>query len=404
MPGSRTIRYRLILPLLVLAVLLASVGQTAADQPPIREPGRRIELTEASAPARTFVRARELPARTAQSATFVVQYDAAFQADPVAQAAFQRAVDIWSTLVTSPVPIVIEARWSVLGTSTLGSAGATYTLADFSGAPRTDTAYSAALANRIAGRDLYPDYTDIQAEFNSTKDWYFGTDGNTPSTKSDFVSVVMHEIGHGLGLADSFVYNTTTLVGTYGGSSSRPTAYDTFAVNGSGQTLISLGSGTLTLGLQLVGNQVYWNGAGGIAGAGGTRPRLYAPTTYSSSLVAHLDEATYPAGDPNSLMTPQLSRGEAIHDPGPIGLGMLADIGWSTSSSSPTATSTPAQTSTPTATRTVTRTPTATSPTVTPVASASPVATATPIAVPASGSPSKLYLPAAPRALVNITR
>ena len=42
---------------------------------------------------------------------------------------------------------------------------------------------------------------DIITSFNShaAVDWYFGTDGNTPSRRRDFVSVVLHEIGHGLG-------------------------------------------------------------------------------------------------------------------------------------------------------------------------------------------------------------
>ena len=34
-------------------------------------------------------------------------------------------------------------------------------------------------------------------------DWYFGTDGSTPFSQYDFVSVVMHEIAHGLNFAGS---------------------------------------------------------------------------------------------------------------------------------------------------------------------------------------------------------
>jgi len=57
--------------------------------------------------------------------------------------------------------------------------------------------------------------------------------------------------------------------------------------------------------------------------------RLYAPAAFQDgSSYSHLDEGTYLRGNPNALMTPALSSGEAVHDPGPIALGMLSDMGW----------------------------------------------------------------------------
>jgi len=47
--------------------------------------------------------------------------------------------------------------------------------------------------------------------------------------------------------------------------------------------------------------------------------------------------ARYPAGNPNSLMTPQIGAREAIHDPGPITRGIFEDIGWSVGPTTPTA-------------------------------------------------------------------
>lgn len=37
--------------------------------------------------------------------------------------------------------------------------------------------------------------------FNSNTNWYYGIDGNPPSTKYDLISTVLHEIGHGLGFS-----------------------------------------------------------------------------------------------------------------------------------------------------------------------------------------------------------
>jgi hypothetical protein len=67
----------------------------------------------------------------------------------------------------------------------------------------------------------------------------------------------------------------------------------------------------------------------GIRAAGGTRPVLYTPSTWEEgSSYSHLDEDTYPAGSPDSLMTPVLDLGEVVRDPGSVALGMLADVGW----------------------------------------------------------------------------
>ena len=46
------------------------------------------------------------------------------------------------------------------------------------------------------------------------------------------------------------------------------------------------------------------------------------------SSYTHLDEITFPAGDANAFMTPYYDNQEAVHDPGPIALGMLEDMGW----------------------------------------------------------------------------
>ena len=69
-----------------------------------------------------------------------------------------------------------------------------------------------ALANSRAGIDLSPGNNDIVAQFNSRIGttcafplvWYYGLNANPPSGALDFVSVVLHELGHGLGF-QSFV-------------------------------------------------------------------------------------------------------------------------------------------------------------------------------------------------------
>jgi hypothetical protein len=255
---------------------------------------------------------------------------------PEAQAAFQYAVDIWKSLIVTTVEIEIDAYWRPLAPNLLGTAGAYEFVRAFPNAP-TQNWYPIALANKLAGKDLAQAYPDIVANFSSDpKLWYFGTDGRVPSGKYDFVTVVLHEIGHGLGMSGTM---TVAGTGNWGTNYADKYAaiYDTLGVNGSGTNLVAgFKNRSLDLQKQLVSGSVFWGGDAGKLGANGAPPKLYAPKTWAAgSSYFHLDEATYPAGNPNALMTPGANSAEAAHSPGPIVLGMFADMGWTTSSTSP---------------------------------------------------------------------
>ena len=255
-----------------------------------------------------------------------------------ARAAFQFAVDIWASLIRSPVTIRIDATFEDRGgwedgSINLGGArpGNWW---NFSG-ERLWVAI--ALADKIAGRDLRSGEPDIFVRFNSNKEagWYFGTDTNTPSGKYDFVSVVLHEIGHGLGISSTSRMIETGLFSVEGALRSGPSharfpeAFDEFVVNGDGTAITEFSDPSAALREQFTGNNLFWNGSNGKLAYNGARPKLFAPTWWiQGSSFAHLDEETFQSGDPNSLMTPYFDRAEAIHSPGPIALGILDDIGW----------------------------------------------------------------------------
>lgn len=243
-----------------------------------------------------------------------------------AQAAFQYAVDIWASLLTSNVPIVVDATWSNLGGGTLGAAGANGYWINFSGAPEADTYYPAPLADKLAGYNIEPGAADIVAEFNSTTDWYFGTDGNTPGGQFDFVTVVLHELGHGLGVVG---FGDVSGGLGYVSFAGDPSIYDTFTENGSGTALTSYAEGSTTLATQLQSGNIFWNGPLAVANNGGNNPEMYAPGSWEpGSSYSHVDENTYPAGSGNSLMTPFVGQAESNHDPGGIIIGLMGDIGW----------------------------------------------------------------------------
>jgi uncharacterized repeat protein (TIGR01451 family) len=274
------------------------------------------------------------------TATITVDYVGSW--DAPAQAAFQYAVEIWESEINASVEIVVEAHWSAMGATSgiLGGAMGDM-VANFSNAPLANTWYPAALGHTMAGEDVndndgydfdgdqLDEDVEIYAEFNRNfADWYFGTDGNTPNDKWDFASVVLHEIGHGLGFAGSMRVDGG--IGDWGFGTPYPTTYDRFTKNGSGQLLITaFANNSAALAAQLQSDNLFFDGPNTNAANGGNPPKLYAPSSWEQgSSYSHLDEDTF-NGTGNALMTPVIFNGETNYDPGPITRGIFQDMGWS---------------------------------------------------------------------------
>jgi hypothetical protein len=138
--------------------------------------------------------------------------------------AIQHAAELWGQTLDSAAEIRIQVSFVPLActatTAVLGSAGTIQLLANFPGAAYPDTWYNAALANKRAGFDLLPGEAgtsadDIRARFNvnlgapgcfTGAGWYYGLDNNH-GRLTDLVTVVLHELAHGLGM-QNFVDET----------------------------------------------------------------------------------------------------------------------------------------------------------------------------------------------------
>jgi hypothetical protein len=266
-----------------------------------------------------------------KTANFEVQY-IGFPPDNQAKNAFQFAVDIWETQLVSPVPIRIQAQWGQLDNGVLGQAIWGSAFANFDGAQHLNTYYPVALAEKIAGHDLNdPTDPDIVATFNSGTNWYLGTDGNVPAGRMDLVTIVLHEIAHGLGFSDTYDgEGTQGSVGLENGSIAIPFVYDLFITNASNQNLYtSFFSPSAQLKTQLTSNNLSYNSPLAVATLG-SRPKVYAPNPFNQgSSIAHLDETFFSTpGDANKLMTPQIGTQEVIHSPGPLLKDIFSDMGW----------------------------------------------------------------------------
>ncbi len=273
-----------------------------------------------------------LKSATVNKSDIVVTYSSNFPEE--AKQAFEYAVSIWETIIESTVPIYVDATWKSLGETTLGSCSPNqdYFYANFENAPHPNIYYPVALAEKLSKTEITgKNVPDIYANFNSDADWYFSTDMNTPDSQYDFTTVVMHEMAHGLGFFGFFFVDGT--IGNYGyydyGDAST---FDLLVIKNNGDRLLDttlFPNQSTALKNALTSNALYNSSPTAKTDGGGYKPTLYAPSTWDDgSSVYHLNENTYPSSNANSLMTPFIGKAEAIHNPGPISAGIMADIGW----------------------------------------------------------------------------
>ena len=250
--------------------------------------------------------------------------------------AFQYAADIWGGLLSSSVTIRVGAQFNPLTcdatSAILGSAGPNTVYRDFSGAPVAATYYPGALANALHGSDL-DGLDDISAQFSSTigtlgclqgSGWYYGLDSNPPVGKIDFVSVLLHELGHGLGFLTFVNLSTGGKLAGFNDTFMRnledhgavPSDYPT--MNDAQRVTAS----THTANLHWTGANV--RAASGVLSAGkaGDHVQMFAPNPQQpGSSVSHWDTAL----TPNQMMEPMYTG--ALHSPG-LELPLFQDIGW----------------------------------------------------------------------------
>jgi hypothetical protein len=161
------------------------------------------------------------------------------------QRVYQYAMALWGNVLGTDAPVLIEASFPALActatSATLGSAGAIWVASD------SQRYYHGSLTNALVGSDLVPSLAEIRARFNpnlgaptclSGSGWYLGLDGKTPPGKINFLNVVMHEIGHGLGVA-GFINKTTGAIPNLDGSGVKPDVYTALAFdNNTGKLFI----------------------------------------------------------------------------------------------------------------------------------------------------------------------
>jgi len=241
-----------------------------------------------------------------------------------AKPAFLYVLSIYENLISSDIPIKVQAKWSSLGTNVLAESSPSSFYKNFNGARLSDVYYPVALAEKLSASELNGSEPDIVCTFNSKIDWYLGTDGDGPGSQYDFVTVALHEMVHGLGF--SGFYDVDNGIGTLNNNGQLPSIYDLFIYK-NGASLCDhshFDIPSTDLKNALVSGQL------NIKGNDGTDiQKVYAPSSWNDGTsVYHYVESGYEKGDANALMSPYIFKGEAIHYPGDKTLNILAEFGW----------------------------------------------------------------------------
>lgn len=253
--------------------------------------------------------------------------------------AYSRALELWGSILKSDVPIVVLGSFSpracTATTGVLASAGAWNIELDFAGAPLPGHWYHSALANSIAGTDLYPgadvvDGADVVAFFNSnlgtpgcleSSKWYYGLDSqaNAAAGEIDFLNVFMHELSHGLGFSNFVNEATGALFGASFGMP-RPDVYMAYSRdNVSGKRWNQLTGPEIVAAALRTGQEV-WDGANVTARAPSVLgPQVLLKFTAPASLAGEYEFGTASFG---AAATPANFSGAVVagfDDPNPTG-------------------------------------------------------------------------------------
>lgn len=268
--------------------------------------------------------------------------------------AFDYALSIWATHVESEIPIRVEGVWNG-NISSLGSAGPTRIVhsSNIPGA-QPETWYPIAQASAMTGIDYVslvdarPDDEesyDMVVNINcNNRNWYFGTDANPGSNEIDLVTVVLHEMAHGLGFLGTMDANNSSMSAEWGIDSNEtatPIIYDRIIEDGFQFSVLDESeypnpSDHLYQAVTGQRSGLFYSGENSTRLFTGNPVPVYAPSTWrQGSSYAHVDDIIFsrPENMENALMRPRIDQAFALHSPGPVLCGIMADKEWPMGSS-----------------------------------------------------------------------
>lgn len=257
-----------------------------------------------------------------------------------AQQAFEKATTFWERCLISEAPIKIHVKGINKGPTGFAMPRM---VRDKKHLGLSNTWYPAALANALSGRrDSTMD--DMNIFMSLKNNWYYDTDDQENKgekikpQQTDYINVAVHEIAHGLGISSgSFIPWQGKPIGSIGYPNDyinffaytfelheldgTPQVYDRFIKTADGTAITQLPNPSLQLASELRREGVYFDGVNATKAAGKN-------AQVTPGNISHIPKQE---GKSTPIMLGDSGKGESIHQPDDILLGMLKDMGWSIS-------------------------------------------------------------------------
>ncbi|MDR2973040.1 MAG: InlB B-repeat-containing protein [Bacteroidales bacterium] len=234
------------------------------------------------------------------------------------RSATEFGLELWSNELAGTVPVSINVDFYPLGAGIIGMSFRTQNFLD----TETNTWYCSALWNQLVGYNA-TSMNDISILMSSNFNFYFGYDGVT--SKIDYVTIVIHEVTHGLGfysMCDNYgTYSYTTEEG-YWENTDFPGIYDRMLYKGiSGPCLTELNQNERAE--LMTSNNMYAAGPNLLVANEGDRVKIFAPSTYMSGSSSHHWD--------NSVTFPTFMKfayDYPLHTFNNRKIGIFMDLGW----------------------------------------------------------------------------
>lgn len=296
-------------------------AQESAAGPLISCPGHHFADSSGTGLPLRYLRINERP-----SAKFQPRY---FNVPDSVRAVVEAAFGVWDKILISRVPIHIHVYWEALTAGTLATAGSDRVYKNFKNAPLREVWYPSALADALMGESVNGDSPDIVLKINSKADWNLDYEGPQNFRYYDMLSVIIHEIAHGIGFMSSFELNGNTRIKW--GIQNVPFIYDQYMTDQSGNSLVNnrfYTNDSEELLKTVTETSIFFQIDSGTYSQ--LRPRLHTENPFSSGAsLSHIANSQLSQEDSRDrLMLPTLSLGIRYHYPGNGILAMLFQMGW----------------------------------------------------------------------------
>lgn len=274
------------------------------------------------------IRVNNLPS----SAFSVVYHNVPESVINVVESAFQ----IWNRILISHVPITTHVYWEELDRNVLASAGAEKVYKNFKNAPIREVWYPSALAEAISGENLNGTDPDIKLRINKNIRWDYslssspaGPSGTAGPGTFDLLSVVLHEITHGIGFLSSF--DSSEEKKLKWGIENLPLIFDKSILDAQNQELVNnrfYSNNSEALFNAVTNHLTYFKIDSGYYKT--RKPILYTTIPFNQSAsLSHLANTPENFDDPRDrLMLPGLVANAKNQYPGNGILAMLYQMGW----------------------------------------------------------------------------